>query len=171
MLSRFLRIKSMADETPTPPPSPSALPEESKKDTVRINLPPGLGKSAPAPPGGAPPPSKLRPPAPPGTSEDEAKKETAVLGTPLATPKPKKDTSRVQVSAAKPAAQETPRPAVKLKRDETPAAPLPPSAAAPPGARQTTVVAAPSGVDAALSVFAVVLSIAVLAYLAFIAMA
>ncbi len=95
------------------------------------------------------------------------------MGTPVVAPKPKKDTSRVQVSAAKPAVPEMPRPTVKLKRDEAPAA-VPPvvaatSPAAPPAAKVAAVGAAPSGADAALSIGAIVLSLAVLGYLAFLA--
>src|SRR2546427_13309729 len=110
----------MADEKPQ-----SAPEEESKKDTVRINLPPGLTGRPSAPPPAAKP-AATRPPAAP---EDESKKETSVMGTPVTTPKPKKDTSRVQVSAAKPAVPETPRPTVKLKREEVGPAPAAPQMA------------------------------------------
>ena len=152
----------MADEKP-PQPSPD---EESKKDTVRINLPPGLtGRSTTPTPAGAPPARPI-PAGPPATPEDESKKETAVMGTPVAAPKPKKDTSRVQVSAAKPAVPEMPRPTVKLKRDEAPAAVSPTVAATAPAARPAAV-AAPSGADAGLAFVAIVLSLAVLGYLAF----
>ena len=156
----------MADEQPPVPPRPE---EESKKDTVRINLPPGItGRSAAPPPGAAPPPApKFKPATPSGTPEDEAKKETAVMGTPVAAPKPKKDTSRVQVSAAKPAVPEAPRPTVKLKRDEAPAAVPPVVTATQPPAVPTAVAAAPSGADIALSIGAIVLSLGVLGYLAF----
>src|ERR1017187_907143 len=97
--------------------------EESKKDTVPINLPPGLtGRGAPAPPGVQPPPPlKPKQPGPPVNPEEEAKKETAVMGRPAEAPKPKKDTSRVQATAAKPVSAETPRPTVKLQRDAAPA--------------------------------------------------
>lgn len=156
----------MADETPE---QPKPTEEESKKDTVRINLPPGLTgrSSAPISGGGAPPPpAKTKAPPPPVSPEDEAKRETAVMGRPAETPKPKKDTSRVQVSAAKPAVPETPRPTVKLRREEqeeppagTHAATL--AAAAP----KVAAVAAPSGGDTVLSLLAMLLSIAVAAYL------
>jgi hypothetical protein len=154
----------MADEKPVP----SIPEEESKKDTVRINLPPGL-TGRPTTPSGAPPPA-ARPvaPKPPASTDDEAKKETAVMGTPLTAPKPKKDTSRVSVSAAKPAPPETPRPTVKLKRDEGPVA-IPPSVAATQPAA-AVAIAAPSGADAGLSLAAMVLSLGVLGYLAFVAM-
>jgi hypothetical protein len=157
----------MADETPDQRP-----PEEMKKDTVRINLPPGLtGRSATpsiTPPTPAP---SMRPPSgPPGSPEEEAKKETSVMGRPAEAPKPKKDTSRVQVTAAKPATPESPRPTVKLQRD---AAPIPaaagsPAAAAPAAARVTA--GASDGGGGALSLVAMVLSLVVagaLAYLAF----
>jgi len=154
----------MADEKPLQE-TPG---EESKKDTVRINLPPGL-TGRPTGSGGAPAPAP-RPvtPKPPGPPEDEAKKETAVMGTPVTAPKPKKDTSRVQVSAAKPAAPETPRPTVKIRRDEGPPAVPPNVAATQPSA--ASVIAAPAGADAGLSLAAMVLSLAVLGYLAFVAM-
>jgi len=162
----------MADEQPQQPQPPPPA-EEAKKDTVRINLPLGLtGGRSPAPAPGGAPPAKLKPTGPPGTPDDEAKKETAVMGTPVAAPKPKKDTSRVQVSSAKPAAPELPRPTVKLKRDEAPAAVPPTVAATAPAAapgKVAATVAAPSGADAALSVGAIVLSLAVLGYLAFLA--
>jgi hypothetical protein len=155
----------MADETPEQRP-----PEEMKKDTVRINLPPGLtGRSATpsiSPPTPAP---SMRPPSgPPGSPEEEAKKETSVMGRPVEAPKPKKDTSRVQVTAAKPATPESPRPTVKLQRD---AAPIPAAAnlpAAPAAARVTA--GASDGGGGALSLVAMVLSLVVagaLAYLAF----
>jgi hypothetical protein len=158
----------MADERQIP----NVPDEESKKDTVRINLPPSLvGKTGAAPPGGAPT-VKLKPAMPPGAPEDESKKETAVMGTPVATPKPKKDTSRVQVPAAKPAVPEMPRPTVKLKREEPPpAAPSSAPAAAPaaPAPTRAPAVAAVgngvSGIDVGLAVAAAVFSIAVVAHL------
>src|ERR1043166_4433076 len=95
----------MADEKP-PQPTPD---EESKKDTVRINLPPGLTGRSPAPAPVGAPAAKPKPTGPPPAPEDESKRTTAVLGTPVATPKPKKDTSRLQVSAAQTAVPEMPR--------------------------------------------------------------
>lgn len=153
----------MADETPEQRP-----PEEMKKDTVRINLPPGLtGRSATpsiTPP--TPAPSNRPPPGPPVSPEEEAKRETSVMGRPAEAPKPKKDTSRVQVTAAKPATPESPRPTVKLQRD---AAPIPAAAgipaAAPAAAR---VTAGPSdGGGGALALVAMVLALGVAGYLAF----
>lgn len=144
--------------------------DESKKDTVRINLPPGLsGRGAvPAAPGPIPA-AKPKPAAPPPSAEEEAKKETAVMGRPAETPKPKKDTSRVQVPAAKPTVPETPRPTVKLRREpEMPVAAAAAGPAAP--AQRPAVAAAPTGADAALAVGAMVLSIAVLVYLAYLTM-
>ena len=163
--------------------------EESKKDTVRINLPPGLtGRGAPAPPGvTSPPPPKPKTPGPPVNPEEEAKKETAVMGRPAEAPKPKKDTSRVQVTAAKPAAPETPRPSVKLRREDEgappPPAAAPAAAAATPGLKAAptartvgvptkpaapAMAGAPSALEAILSLVALVLSLAVAGYLAFI---
>jgi hypothetical protein len=140
--------------------------EESKKDTVRINLPPGLtGRGGPTPPTGAPV-SKAPPRPAPVSPEDEAKRETAVMGKPSTAPKPKSDTSRVQVTAAKPAVPETPRPTVKLRRDET--APVTVPAAAP--AQPALAAAAPSGAETGLAIGAIVLSVAVLVYLASLAL-
>ena len=153
----------MADEKP----EQIAPEEETKKDTVRINLPAGLsGKSAPAPTAATT--VRIKPPAAAGGQEEEAKKETAVMGRPAEAPKPKSDTSRVQVPSAKPSVPETPRPTVKLRREPEPvataeaAAPAPAMAAAP-------MAAAPSAVDAMLSVGAMVLSLIVLVYLAMVA--
>src|SRR5580698_1972459 len=147
----------MADETPDQRP-----PEEMKKDTVRINLPPGLtGRSAT--PSISPPTSSpsLRPPSgPPGSPEEEAKKETSVMGRPVEAPKPKKDTSRVQATAAKPVTPESPRPTVKLQQ----ATPAPASAvgipAATPAATPARVVVSDGG-GGALSLVAMVLSLIV----------
>lgn len=90
------------------------------------------------------------------------------MGMPVTTPKPKKDTSRVQVSAAKPAVPEMPRPTVKLRREDTGPAPAAPQPMAPVAV--STIAAAPSGSDAGMSVGAMILSLAVLAYLAVMAM-
>jgi hypothetical protein len=163
----------MADEIP----EQKRPEEESKKDTVRINLPPGLtGRGAPGT--GAPPPSpmaKPKVPGSPGSPEDEAKRETSVMGRPAEVPRPKKDTSRVQVVAAKPITADAPRPTVKLIRDEPAPAPEPATAAAPTGkgakpAKPAPVGGgAPGGADAGLSIAAIVLTLAVAGYLAYIA--
>ena len=159
--------------------------EESKKDTVRINLPPGLtGRGAPPSLSAVPPPPKAKPPGSPVNPEEEAKKETAVMGRPAEAPKPKKDTSRVQVTAAKPVTPETPRPTVKLRREDEGVPPTPAPAAAPaapglkpppatravPGPRPVAaaMAGAPSGLEIVLSLVALVLSLAVAGYLAFI---
>ena len=155
----------MADET-----SDQRPPEEMKKDTVRINLPPGLtGRSATpsiTPPNPAP---SLRPPSgPPGSPEEEAKKEPSVMGRPAEAPKPKKDTSRVQVTAAKPVTPESPRPTVKLQQ----ATPVPAGAAGIPAAVPVAVPAratASDGGGGALSLVAMVLSLAVAGFLAYLA--
>ena len=106
----------MADEIP----EQKRPEEESKKDTVRINLPPGLtGRGTPG--AGAPPPSataKPKVPGAPASPEDEAKRETSVMARPTEAPRPKKDTSRVQVVAAKPITAGAPRPQIKLQQDE-----------------------------------------------------
>jgi hypothetical protein len=158
----------MADEIP----EQKRPEEESKKDTVRINLPPGIaGRGTPGP-GGAPPAAKPKLPGSPASPEDEAKRETSVMSRPTEAPKPKKDTSRVQVVAAKPITADGTRPPVKLVRDEP--SPAPEVAAAAPAAKgakpapRPPAVGAPSGAEAGLSVFAMVLSIAVAGYLAYI---
>ncbi|MGH8671419.1 MAG: hypothetical protein ACREUA_05195 [Burkholderiales bacterium] len=133
--------------------------EESKKDTVRINLPPGLTSRAPATQPISPAPPPMKPPGPPGAADDEAKKQTAVMGKPVATPKPKTDTSRVQVPGAK--AGEEGR--VKLKKEAEPTA-----AAGPVAMAEPAMVAARGGPSAALSFVAMVLAVAVTAYLAWI---
>jgi hypothetical protein len=106
---------------------------------------------------------KLKPAS--GSSEDDAKKETAVMGRPAEAPKPKSDTSRVQVTAARPVQPETPRPTVKLKQPEASpaAAPSATPAAAPVAA---AVAAEPSGAQGGLALVAMVLSVAVAIYLA-----
>ncbi|HUJ11801.1 MAG TPA: hypothetical protein VL171_17460 [Verrucomicrobiae bacterium] len=150
----------MADEIQGRPP------EESKKDTVRINLPPGLAGRGTPHVGPTPPPgAKIIPtPAPAASPEEEAKKETAVLGRPVDAPKPKKDTSRVQVVAARPSS-----PTVKLRRDEpAPAVATAPLAAPAAGPASRPMAAAPSGGDALLSLLAMVLSLGVVGYLAWI---
>jgi hypothetical protein len=160
----------MADEKPQIPP-----PDESKKDTVRINLPAGLAGKATAAPAGVTPTVKLRPSPAPGAPPDEAKKETAVMGAPVTPPKPKKDTSRVEVPAAKPTVPEVPRPTVKLKREEAPVE-MPTVASAPaPTVAPTTMSSAgpspimmksgPSAIDVVLSVVAMIASLAVVGYL------
>ena len=163
--AQFRRAIPMADEIQGRPA------EESKKDTVRINLPPGLAGRGPGPSGPMPPPgAKIVPtPAPASSPEEEAKKETAVLGRPVDAPKPKKDTSRVQVVAARPSSA-----GVKLRRDEPAPATAPAPAMALAGAptahaqSSTMMAAAPSGGDTVLSVVAMVLSIVVAGYLAWI---
>ncbi len=151
----------MADEKQTQP----APDEESKKDTVRINLPPGLtGRPAAAAPGG-PATVKLKPATQEISTEEESKKETAVMGRPAAVPKAKSDTSRVQVSA-KPAPPETPRPTVKLKQTEAPA----PAAVAPAPAPAIAMAAGPSGADVGLALLAMVAALVVAGYLFMLAM-
>jgi len=163
---------AMADENL----DPNRPAEEAKKDTVRINLPPGItGRGGP--PSGTPtPPPKPKPAGGPANPEEEAKKETAVMSRPVETPRPKKDTSRVQVVAAKPITADAARPVVKLRRDDEPAheAAAAPGAAAPgaKGAKPAKLAAAAgpaTATDALLSVLAMVLTICVAGYLAYIA--
>ena len=135
--------------------------EESKKDTVRINLPtnaPGR-TGTPVPPG--PPTQRLK-------TEEEAKKETAVMG--ASASGSKKDTSRVQVAAAKPSTPEMPRPTVRLRRDEGPTGPATVAPASVSMAPAPATAAAATGAEVGLAVGAMVLSIAVLVYLAVVAM-
>jgi len=154
----------MADEKP----EQEKPAEEAKKDTVRINLPPGMAGRGPA--GPTPPPgAKIISPGAPASPE-EAKRETAVLGRPVEVPKPKKDTSRVQVVAPKPSTGETPRPSVKLRRDEPSPVSTPTTAVAAPAPVAASVMAAePSGADLGLSVVAMVLSVVLAGYLAWLA--
>ncbi len=157
----------MADEKP----EQEKPAEESKKDTVRINLPPGLTSRGAAPAGpAAPPGAKIVPRGPSASPEEEAKKETAILGRPAEVPQPKQETSRVQVVAAKPSPPGL-RPAVKLRRDEPSPAPASGAPAAPAAApvRAAATAAAPSMVDLGLSVVAMVLSLVVVGYLAWLA--
>lgn len=142
---------------------PRPMEDESKKDTVRINLPAGgPGRpGTPVPPG--PPTQKLKP-------EGDGKKDTAVMGTPA--PAAKRDTSRVQVTAAKATTPETPRPTVRLRREEgaAPAAAAAMTAPSVAPAPAPVVALKPSGLEVGLAVGAMVLSIAVLVYLASVAM-
>jgi hypothetical protein len=147
----------MADEQ-----EPITPDEESKKDTVRINLPPGLTGRPASPAAGGPATVKLKPATQEISAEEESKKETAVMGRPAAVPKAKSDTSRVQV-AAKPAAPETPRPTVKLKQPEAPAPSAAPMAPAP--APAVAMVAGPSAVDGVLALAAMVVAVASAVYL------
>ncbi len=136
--------------------------EESKKDTVRINLPPGLTGRPASPAPGGPATVKLKPATQEISAEEESKKETAVMGRPATVPKAKSDTSRVQV-AAKPGTPEQPRPTVKLKQPEAPAPAAAPSAPAP--APAVAMVAGPNAADAALALAAMVVAIASAGYL------
>ncbi len=90
------------------------------------------------------------------------------MGRPAEAPKPKKDTSRVQVTAAKPVAAESPRPTVKLQRDPAPAPAAAGIPAAAPAAARVTAGTSDGG-GGALSLVAMVLSLAVAGYLAFLA--
>ncbi|HUJ08564.1 MAG TPA: hypothetical protein VL171_00925 [Verrucomicrobiae bacterium] len=154
----------MADEKP----EQERPAEEAKKDTVRINLPPGLTGRGTGPAGPtAPPGAKIVPPKPAASPEEEAKKETAVLGRPAEAPKPKQDTSRVQVVAAKPSPTPGQRPTVKLRRDEPSPAPAPVAAA--PAAARPVATAPGSAADLGLSVVAMILSLLVVGYLAWLA--
>lgn len=151
----------MADERPIPAPE-----DESKKDTVRINLPPGLTARPAAPAPGGPATVKLKPATQEISAEEEAKKETAVMGRPTTVPKAKSDTSRVQV-AAKPAAPEAPRPTVKLKQPDEPV-PMPAAVAGP--APVMPAAAGPSGAEVGLALAAMVLAVVSAIYLGMLVM-
>jgi hypothetical protein len=163
----------MADENL----DPNRPAEESKKDTVRINLPPGLtGRGAPGT--GAPSPmAKPKPQGTPIVPEEEAKKETSVMPRPVEAPKPKKDTSRVQVVAAKPITAEAARPSIKLHHEAAPGAEAvgtapaagPAGKGGQPAPRSVAAGGPASAMESMLSVVALVLSIAVAGYLAYIA--
>jgi hypothetical protein len=107
---------------------PIKIPEEdSKKDTVRINLPPAVPNRAPTP-AAKHDTSRIN-------TADEAKKETAMMGgsfpseastdknqtmlmgTPIPSSDAKKETSRVTVPSSKPTVPEMPRPTVRLRRE------------------------------------------------------
>ncbi len=103
------------------------------------------------------------------------------MARPAEAPKPKKDTSRVQVVAAKPITAGGARPSIKLQHeDEAPAAPEqgaatpgggPTGKGAKPAAKPAPVGAgAPSGAESGLFLAAMVLSLAVVGYLAYIAL-
>ena len=153
----------MADEQPV-----QNVPlDDDKRDTVRINLPQGISGKPPTNPT---PTVRLRPAGTPTVAQPsaDAKKATAAI-TPgaaaAATPAQKKDTSRVQATAAKPSVPEMPRPTVKLKREEHTAAT--PVAAAPQPA-PAPIVAAPatsSVIDVVLAIAAMVMALAVAGYL------
>jgi hypothetical protein len=145
--------------------------EDSKKDTVRINLPPATPVGT-APPGG-PATVKLNltsTGAPIRTPEE--KEATAIIGRPPAVGKPKTDTSKVDLAKAKQAVPATPRPTVKLRREPEPAAAAAPSAAPAMAATPVaSIAAAPSGAETGISVAAMVLAVAVVAYLAYVVFA
>ena len=74
----------MADEKPQQRPE-----EESKKDTVRINLPPGLASRAEAPAPAAPPTAKLKSHAD-RIPRRRSQEGNGRHGPPAATPRPKR---------------------------------------------------------------------------------
>ena len=160
----------MADEKPVPSQ------EDSKRDTVRINLPPtGPGGT---PSTGGPSTVKLKTVSVSGTTQTPEEKEaTVIIGRPTAPGgKPKADTSQVEVAGAKPTTPETPRPTVKLRREARPSptpapAPATPSTAKATPAPVSAIAAAPSGMDTGMAIAAMVLAIAVTAYLAYVAFA
>ncbi len=145
--------------------------QDINKETVRINLPPGLtGKSSPVPPPSQSATTKIRIGPTEGTSPvDDAKRETSVLEKTTVVPKPKADTAKVNVSSAKPITPEMPRPTVKLRRDPEPTPSPSISARSSTPAEPVATESSLSGVDIALNIVAMVMSLAVLAYLATVA--
>ena len=154
----------MADEQPVHDVSE----DESKKDTVQINLPQG---GAPKTTAAMPTPTvRLKPSGAPGVapsaaskkdtaaisppSASSSSKDTSAITPPAAVPKPRKDVAHVPAPAAKPTVPEMPRPTVKLKREE----PVP--VAAPTAAPVTAASATPVAVDSATSMIDVGLALA-----------
>ena len=158
--------------------------DESKRDTIRINLPQGgAGNKPPAMPT---PTVRLRPaPAPNVAPSTDARKATAAIALPTATPaQPKKATSAVAPAqskkatapvtsappviaptASKPTIPEMPRPTVKLKREEPPAVAAP-VVEAETAAPETDTAAAPTNMlDVGLALAAMVVALAVAGYL------
>jgi len=109
--------------------------DESKKDTVRINLP--------------------KPPV--------AASSATVRMEPTPVPNAKKDTARLQPTAAKPTTAEMPRPTVKLKREEPTVEAVP--VAAPVPVAVAEVDSSVSGLDLSLALVAMVLALAVAGYI------
>ena len=160
--------------------------DESKRDTIRINLPQGGAGKPPATPT---PTVRLRPaPAPNVAPSADARKATAAITLPtaapaqpkkatapvatVAPPQSKKDTARVESlppviapTASKPTVPEMPRPTVKLKREELPAvaAPVVESETAAP---EVATAGAPTEMlDVGLAVAAMVVALTVAGYL------
>jgi len=109
--------------------------DESKKDTVRINLP--------------------KPPV--------AASSATVRMEPTPVPNVKKDTARLQPTAAKPAAAEMPRPTVKLKREEPTVETAPVVAPVPVATAEADSNV--SGLDLSLALVAMVSALAVAGYI------
>lgn len=157
--------------------------DESKRDTVRINLPQGGAGKPPLTPT---PTVRLKPAGAPPVAANpaDARKATAAISLPTAAPaqpkkataavaqtaqQTKKDTARVAPPvaappASKPTVPEMPRPTVKLKREEPPVAA--PVIEPEPVAPETAAVAAPTDmVDVGLALAAMVVALAVAGYL------
>jgi hypothetical protein len=120
---------------------------------------------------------KFTPPGAPSQIPEE-KEATAIIGRTPSVGKPKTDTSPVDISTAKPAAPAVPRPALKVRREGAPVAAAP-AKAAPSGAAAVPSMAAAvapgvtaesaGGMENGLAIAAVVLALAVTAYLAYVA--
>lgn len=132
--------------------------DESKKDTVRINLPPNAASRLPSPlpkavseqakhdtaPVGSDQAKKETSMMgmPPAAGDSQAKKQTMLMGSPIPPSEAKKETSRVAVPSVKPAVPEMPRPTVRLRRD-APSSPASPQPAAPAPASGVAPATAP----------------------------
>jgi len=150
----------MADEKSIPPQ------EDSKKDTVRINLPP-VTHIGTAPPGGpATVKLSLSPTGGPIQTPEE-KEATAIIGKTPPIARVKADTSQVDMGVGKRPVAPTPRPTVKLRREPEPVA-------AAPAVDATASVAAPGVVSESgdsengLAIAAMALALVVMAYLAYV---
>ena len=157
--------------------------DESKRDTVRINLPQGGGGKSPLTPT---PTVRLKPVgaanvAPstidtrkataaiaPAAAPTQTKKDTTAVAIAPVTPvaaQPKKETSHVQIPAAKPTVPEMPRPTVKLKREEPPVPAAPTVVTeADASSEPVEVGSAIGGLDLGLALAAMVVALVVAGY-------
>ena len=138
--------------------------DESKRDTVQINLPQGGSGKAPFKPT---PTVRLKPGgvASGAPATLDTKKATAAIALPVAPAQSKKDTSPVKVPASKPTVPEMPRPTVKLKREEPPAPAASVSEPVTAATEPAESDSATSLLDIGLAIAAMVVALAVAGYL------